>query len=392
MSESFLRRRLCLPLLAALSAACTVALACPYTIRDAGFIVRDPSPYRLCICVADRTPGREHLDEWLRDSAAELLAEANVEVETVNLDHDPDHEATAGLASPELRELPAAVLVSPGGDALRMPGPATDRMADEQLLALVGAVASSPKRDELKAHLVDNWCVTVLAEGSDTTANQRARAAAKAAGEEIVGKSTELGQVIETEPHLLAVAADDPAERLLIASLGLADGDPADPRLAVVFGAGRRLGPVLQGAEIAKRPVLEYLEMLARSCTCTSDPGELLGPSVPLVWDADTRARAREALGFDPEKPEVRMVLAGVWQSLAAPDRSASEPFGYTDEYVEFPVETSAQPPGVTGELPEAKAPLGTRVAHLLIVLLAGIGVVGAAVGGVLFLRRTKSS
>jgi hypothetical protein len=310
----------------------------------------------------------------------------------VNLDHDPDHEAAASLASLDIRELPAAVLVSPGGDALQMPGLAMNRVSEEQLRAVVAATASSPKRDELKDELVDNWCVTVLAEGTNPAANQRARAAAEAAGEEIVGKSTELGQVIEAEPHLLTVAADDPAEQVLVASLGLADGDPADPRLAVVFGAGRRLGPVLQGAEIGQRSVLEYLETLARNCTCTSDPGELLGPSVPLIWDADTRSRVREALGFDPEKPEVRMVLAGVWQTLAAPDAGAGEPFGYADEYVEFPVEATAQPPGGNTGLPETKAPLGARIARLLIVLLAGIAVMAAVVGAVLFLRRSKSS
>ncbi len=368
------------------------AAGCPYSIRDAGFIVRDPSPYDLYICVDDRTPGRESVDEWLAVAAHEWLSDSNVDARAVNLDQNPDHEAASALASLKIRKLPAAVLVSPDSDALQMPGPATDGVSEGELRAIAAAAVSSPKRDELKTHLVDDWCVLVFAEGSDPRANQRARSAVEAAGKEIVGKPTELGPAIETEPHVLTVSVDDPGEQVLLGSLDLAAGDPADPRLAVVFGVGRRLGPVLRGAEIAERPVLGYLETLGRSCTCTSDPSELLGPSVPLAWDGDTRAHVREALGFDPEKPEVRMVLAGVWESVAAPDSGAGEPFGYADEYVEFPVETSAQPPGTTGELPEARATLGTRIARVLIVLLVGAGVLAVAAGVVLFLRRAKSS
>jgi len=371
-----------------------MGLGCPYSIRDAGFIVRDPSPYHLYLCVDDRTPERERLADWLAASAAGSLTDANVEAEAVNLDRDPGHEAAASLASLDVQQLPAAVLVSPGEEAVEVPGLGAGRLLEQGVRAAVAASVSSPAREKLKANLVEHWCVIVLAEGAEAKANERARAAAQAAAEQAVGMSTELGQTIETPPHLLRLPADDPGEAVLLAALGLCAGDPADPRLAVVFGTGRRLGPVLRGAEIAERSVLAYLETLGRSCTCTSDPGELLGPSVPLVWDAGIRARVRGSLGFDPEKPEVRMVLAGVWQSQMVPGSGEAEPFGSADEYVEFPVEVGSEPlapAGADAERPQANASLGRQAARALIAALAAMLLVAGGVGAVVLLRRTRS-
>ncbi len=380
--------------LAVMALPVSMGFGCPYAIRDAGFIVRDPSPYHLYLCVNDRTPEREHLDDRLAASATEFLADSNVEAEVVNLDRQPDHQAAAALASLSIRELPAAVLVSPLREAVRIRGLAMDHAPDEALRAVLAASVASPRREELKEHITEHWCLMVLAEGTDAKANERARAAAQAAAEQAVGMSTELGQTIEAPPRLLRLPADDPGEAVLLAALGLREGDPADPRLAVVFGTGRRLGPVLRGAEIAERSVLAYLETLGRSCACTSDPSELLGPSVPLVWDAEIRARVRDSLGFDPEKPEVRMVLAGVWQSQMVPGAGETRPFGSADEYVEFPVEVGPEPLPLAGadtERPPAKASLGRQAARALIAAFAVMFVVVVAVGAVVFLRRARS-
>ncbi len=117
----------------------------------------------------------------------------------------------------------------------------------------------------------------------------------------------------------MTLSADKPGEQVLLWSLGL-DGEKTEARLAVLFGMGRRIGPVFGGAEVTKIGLSNLFRLLGRNCACTTDPSWLLGPAVPLSWGNDLELQVREELGFDPNNPAVAGTLAGVWTSLGAAD------------------------------------------------------------------------
>ncbi|GAG03961.1 unnamed protein product, partial [marine sediment metagenome] len=260
---------------------------CPYAIRDAGFIVREPSPYRLAVVVNDQTPSRDKLTQWLAEASDTYLLESNVRAELVNLDRQLPAELSDEFASLVPRDLPAAMLLSPRDGAVRVPGLRRATVSRQTILAMVQSAVVSPKREEILTHIITDWCVVIVVTGSDAAENRRLGQAVAQASNEVVGTTTEMGQKVESAPHIITLAPDDATERVLLWSLGLASGDQAQARIAVLFGMSRRMGPVLSADMVSVSLLNNVFALLGRNCTCTTDPDWLLGPAAPVVWRRD---------------------------------------------------------------------------------------------------------
>ena len=113
--------------------AATDLLGCPYSVRQAGFIPFRYQPYRLYFLVKDDTAGRERLAELVQDASILLLTDANVEAEVVGLDEDPGHAVTSHVADLQPLTFPAAVLVSPGDKAVKLPWPGTESISERSV-------------------------------------------------------------------------------------------------------------------------------------------------------------------------------------------------------------------------------------------------------------------
>jgi len=382
----------------------TAALGCPYSIRDAGFIVRDPAPYRLTVFVNDRTPSKKQLAQWLMQAADDYLCDSNVEVEVVNLDQQPSHEANPHLDSPARENLPTALLLSPQDDAISLPGLGPDMASKEAVQEVVRSIVVSPKREELTAHIVTHWCVVVLVRGADAVENPRVAQAVTAAKNAVLGTTTEMGQKIANAPYIITLSPGDAAERVLMWSVGLEPGNTAQARVAVLFGMGRRIGPVLSADKISKAILVDTFLLLGRNCTCTMDPRWLLGPATPLVWGEDLQRQVYDELGFDPNSPAVAATLGGVWTSLdtagsqggdGGPDAGSTEDrfaLPASPGYIEFsvaPQETEAPGATRTDSAPPTIEQRSLRVVLGLILALVLI-VLGGSV--ILLLRRSRTA
>ncbi len=315
------------------------AQACPYCIREAGFIVRDMDPYRVVVFQRQDTPSASDLPQWAEEISKRLLPESNVAVEVVDLDKDPDNPLVKHLPDAGNAPLPAAVLVSPQGEAMNLDLPASP-LTRESLQAVVGRVLGSEARDEIAAHIIKHWAVVLIAAGADEAETAAVQRAASRAAGTVVGTVTEMGTRIGHAPHVMVLKADDPEEQVLLWSLGLLPEGKAGTQVAILYGMGRRLGKTLSAAEATQAGMVDRFKLLGRNCTCTSDPSWLLGPAAPLLWDENLRILTREALGFDPNSPSALMTLAGAWKSLrtrAESGDSGAMPLG--SDYIEFPAE-----------------------------------------------------
>lgn len=382
-------------------------LACPYSIRDSGFVVREPDPFRLLVAVRNDTPARAELERLLREAAGLYLPDTDIEAALLNLDAPPsaDAEFMGAVAEAAGEALPAAVLVSPRGDLRPLPGFGPDRADKDALHALLRSVAHSEARDEIARRIVAHWCVVLIAEGKDNVENDLVARAVRAATRSVSGAATEMGR-ISTAPHAITLAHDDRSETVLAWSVGLDEGDTAGARVAILFGMGRRLGPVIPAADITESLLVQLFHLLGRNCTCTSDPRWLLGPRAPLLWGLEREVEVRDALGFDPHNPMVIHSLAGAWVFLRNPraDWGAPElsdldsfrqalPADPAGGYTEMLIDPDA---GEPGEAPEARlvdmrardaAAAPGPVAPLLIVA-AALVIVALAGGVVILLRR----
>ncbi|MGE5531022.1 MAG: hypothetical protein ACM3VW_02750 [Bacteroidota bacterium] len=322
-------------LLPALVLLAAHAYGCPYSIRDAGFIVRDPEPYRFVVTGCGDAKASSCRTE-LRQAAGIVLDQANVEARVVDTSDETDPLAAKVAALDRTQ----CALISPAGEMLPL-------AAGLEYAPALRQVVESPLRETLLRHLIRQWAVVLVVEGTDAAQNRKVVGAATAAVKEMAGFKPEMGEPVKAAPPVLRVRWDDPKEQVLRWALGLEEGDRKQARVAILFGRGRRVGQVLSSAQATTGLMMERLKLLGRNCTCTADPSWLLGPALPLNWGREVQEQVREQLGFDPNSPAVATTLSGVWKTLQprdaalVPGESVPEP---NTGYVEFSVDPTPAP------------------------------------------------
>ncbi|MEN6304381.1 MAG: hypothetical protein ABFD96_16730 [Armatimonadia bacterium] len=328
--------------------AVTLASACPYSIRDAGFIVTDPVPYRFGVVVCNASEAALAAQrEQLRKAAALALDHADVEAVMVDGRNKDDTLVQKAEALGAEGHEAQYVLLSPRGEAMALKAPV--RLSGEKAYtALLREVVESPLRDRIMSQIVTEWAVILVVDGADTAENRKVVDAATAAARQMVGFKPEMGHTIKSVPPVLRTKWDDDREQVLRWSLGLDDGSHRQARVAVLFGRGRRVGPVLTATQATTPRLLETLRLMGKNCTCTADPTSLIGPALPLNWGQDRQQQVREVLGFDPNSPAVATTLSGVWKTLRpadgalVPGDTVPDP---TTGYVEFSVDPGTAAP-----------------------------------------------
>ncbi len=303
--------------------------ACRYSVRDTGFVDLDQPPWLVRL-------------SWVPEPRLELWHEAaRLRLRDSNL--RLDSESTPG---PE-----GVFLVDAGRRSLPLlagePLPATQ----DAITALLERVALSPARDQLHEQLLRAFAVLVLVEGSDPARTAAARRTAEDAIRDFTPLLRSLPKPVDTPPQLLVLPVRaQAAERILVWSLGFDPAPSPEPRLAVVYGRGRRAGQPLEGPLVTRTALSELLALIGQDCECDLDRALLQGPVFPARWDSTRQATAAKLLGFDPENPLVRtevtrIVLRGAGAGTAR--RSPTSAFdtlalGYSEEPVTPEPEDSA--------------------------------------------------
>lgn len=282
---------------------------CPYSFRQAGFVEFDPAVYSVYFVVGDGTATKEALSQWVKEASAELLAESNVAAAAVNVDREPSHRAAAFCKSMGITAFPSVLIFRPGGEGMFLAGTPADGVSKNWVWSELQKVISSPAGEEIGRRIVSHWCVVLLVEGEDAGENDRVRSEIASAASRITGLVTETGLVVEEGPHLLTLPPDCAEDRILLWSLGLTGGK-SGPQAAVLFGRGRRLGPVFEGPSLTASALYDVFYLLGRWCVCTIDRQWLSGRSIPLKWPATFRDEVMRGVRIDVSSPEVRFRIA----------------------------------------------------------------------------------
>jgi hypothetical protein len=271
-----------------------VAWACRYSVRDTGFVDLGDENYQLIL------EGRDLDDraEVYRRIAAASLLDANI---TLVVREDPD----AGEPSLTLRAQDGRTFVLARGETLPADVP--------RVTTLIEAVALSPLRAEIHEAALNAFAVVVLIEGGRPAEMSRVQAAIEAAMRNVERLMPGMPKPVDTPPVLIRVPAGQLAdERVTLWGLGF-DPEPADePRVALVFGRGRRIGSPLEGPLITQTVVQERLVIVGQDCECELDREWMKGPLLPARWDAGRQQQALRNLGFDPENPMVRAEVSRI--------------------------------------------------------------------------------
>lgn len=374
----------------------TPAAACRYSVRDTGFVDLGTAPYRLILTLS---PEAAALADLYRQAAAGSFIDANVEF--------AGETGAAGMP-PELTLRDATGRALPLGGGVPLP---RDRAA---VNALLESAVMSPRRADILRETLRAYAVIVFVESTDADANERVRNALAAAVNGVARLMPSMPKPVEVPPQIITVpVTEQGGEAVLLWGLGLEPRLDAEPRVAIVYGRGRRIGSPLEGPLITRTAVQERLVMLGQDCECDLDRAWLQGPVLPGRWDQELQQLASRLLGFDPENPLVRtevsrIVLRGEGEGQQRQRRPTSAlSLGYVEESVDALLEEPTE--GVEADDSASLAPTATLsnpapaipakpaeptpapvAATLTWALLAAVLAGGTAVGAWLLLRSTR--
>ena len=322
-------------LLAALVLA-SAAIGCVYNVRDMAFVDFGAAPYHLYCYVNNSTAAQVAAD--FRRTAAAVFPDTNVRFQLINVDRQPRHPSLEHLRFWNIHSLPALILVSPKDRSLVIPMAGSPAPSRQQIWDALEAVATSPVREKLLQHIIGDYAVVLVLEGRDAAANRAALSTVRTAGRKVSNSLALMPKQNGNPPALIPIPqAELPRESVLVWSLGIDTQGSRAPAVAVLYGLGRRLGPVLTGKRIQTTTLFNTLSTVGLSCECGLDRSYLLGTRIPLRWDAHTRSQVTTRLGFDPDDPMVRTEMSMI-MSMGVSSRSGSP-----DQYAEQALPTEGR-------------------------------------------------
>ncbi len=324
-----------------------IALACRYSVRDTGFVDLGADPFRVVLTHSGSETVGEELVTLYRRVAIDALADSNVEFGA--------ERQTAPNAGPTL------LLTDGSGrhlDLARAAGIPIERSA---IQAMLRAAVESPRRAEILRETLRAYAVVIVIEGSDAADNLRVHNAVNSSSATIERLLPSMPKPVDVPPKRIAIPiAEQLTERELIWGLGFDPQPSNEARLAIVYGRGRRLGSVLEGALITRTALQDRLAMIGQDCECDLDRAWLKGPVLPGRWDRELQDIAARTLGFDPENPLVRtevsrIVLRGEGDRTRQRKPTSVLGLGYSEDSVDSG--TSAMDGAEDTAAPSARPP-----------------------------------
>ena len=314
---------------------CTLnTFACRYTVREIGFSDIGSMPY--IIYVYTKSDMSENDNSTIKKLSFALLYETNVKLEIVNIDEVKDSITLYYLDKYNIQSFPSALLVYPEGGAMICPFSYPGRSFDESVWLLLENLVSSSIRKSIIDQLLRSYCVVLVVEGKNPTKNQNAMREAKGAIREISGTLNQMPKVVSSPPALLVIPYEKTyEERVLLMSLGIKEEETNEPSVAVIYGRGRIIGPVLQGEQITKRKLFNLLTVVGADCECGLDQSWILGRMIPLRWESSVQSELVKYLGFDVENPLVKSEMSQILSVKPTPDNQfdpmAGNLLGYSE-------------------------------------------------------------
>ncbi len=303
--------------------ACCTAGACRFNVRDLGFADLDLQHYRLFYFVS--TNESPIALQGIKSVGDEVLRDSNVELVTVRMDGSEPSGARKLLEAHQLDRLPAMVLVSPDQQSLAVPLNRDAKTAET-------AVVNSPLREKILKSAVETYGVVLLVEGNDAEQNRNARQVADAAVKQITEAMPRLPKPIHLPPLVLVVPPEQTAnENILLWSLGFEPDQQAWPAVGVLYGRGKRIGPVLRGADLRQPRLLQLLGVVGQDCECYLDRSWMHGPVMPARWGESVQKRVVAQLGFDAESPMIKAEMNAILERGPNPNAKPASFIGGTD-------------------------------------------------------------
>jgi hypothetical protein len=285
------------------------ALACRFNVRDVGFVDLGSEKYRLFIFIPDATSASEV--DSLKSIVYATYLDSNVKAEVFTATVAAKGEASKFL--PDNLSNAQAVLVSADGKRA-LPVSLTVEGKPLSVTAWDGleSVFDSKRRNAVVSKVYEHYGVILIVEGKNADENARIRKMADTVVATITSQMDKLEKEIREPPVVEVVSAKEfAAEKAFMWSLGI-DAIAETPQVAVLYGRGRIIGPVLRDERLDERALTAIVNTIGLNCECGLDRKWMQGTMVPQKWDEDIQKQFASQLGFDPESPAIRIEMSQI--------------------------------------------------------------------------------
>ncbi len=317
----------------------TAVFACRFNVRDVGFVDLENQPYLLFCYINNST--EKHVTDDYKEIAAAQLSQTNIKAITVNIDQTSDHPAMKYL-SPDAKNFPVFILLSPSEQVMQINSVDTGQGFKGRLQGALKEIVSSSMRQEIIEKTIDSFGVVLIIEGPDAEENKQAVTAAQAAIKKITNQMGWLPKAISKPPVLVELKAEQQQqEKILLWSMGIDADNIKKAHAIILYGRGRRMGPVLSGKLFTGEMLTKLLSVIGADCECGLDRSWMQGNMMPAKWDSERLKKLSELLGFDTEHPMVKMEMSQIIRKGkpvgdAPPDIDAIGGFGYQEIEIKF--------------------------------------------------------
>jgi len=370
----------------------SIAFSCKYTIRDIGFTDLGSMPYQLYFYYDNNTP-KEIASTFERITYAALI-DANVVTETIDVSQQTHHQALSFLPAQNIKSLPVVILVSPDSAVLDLPFSYSDNNYNEPVWQIVEKVVSSPLREKIVKSVATTYGVVLLIEGKIKKQNNLAREALVSSIKNISQVLDIMPKPIKEPPQLIEVSQQQLLqEKVLFWSIDVNIKDTDEPQVAILYGRGRRIGPVLKGDEIAKNNVFSLLSLIGADCECGLDRSWMLGKMIPLRWNSKIQSDLIKSLGFDIESPmvkaEMSQILSLAPSFLGQNKKSITPLTAYSEGIIKFDNSPSA-PTLTPDQFDDVLDSESNSLFQVGLFLSVGLILIVLVIGGIIFIRAKR--
>jgi hypothetical protein len=375
----------------------TGTFACRYTVREIGFSDIGSEPYLVYIFTQSDTPEDDYAT--IQKLSYALFYDANVQLRIVNVDEEKDSMVLQYLEKNSFQSFPAALFVTPQREAMVCSLDYPGRSFEESAYLMLESMVSSEIRTALVDQLLRSYCVVLVVHGKNARDNTKAMQDAQVAVREISGSLNQLPKVVNSPPGILMIPQEKiNDEKILLISLGIKEKEITEPIIAVIYGRGRIMGPLLRGDQITKGRIFNLLTVVGADCECGLDNSWLLGKMIPLRWDGPIQAEINQMLDFDVENPFVKAEMS---QILSIKPR-ADDPINPLDDnllgYSEGRIETALDAPeeskisasDIQKSFSESSSPGSNTIFKPVLMGFFGLIMVVLIIGVVLYVRNKQ--
>ncbi len=285
--------------------------ACRYTVREIGFSDIGSLPYYLYVFTNAETSGKDI--SMVKKLSYILFNESNVETKLVNVDKEKTSATMDYIKKYNIRTFPSAVFVLPEGESMFYSFNIPGRSLNESVWIKLENLVSSPFRESVKKKLLHAYCVVLVVEGKNKLKNKSVIRKVNEVIREITMTLDQMPKIVNSPPDILVMPYKNTSdEKILLMSLGITEEETDEPSVAIIYGRGRIMGPVLQGEDVTKNKISNLLTIVGADCECGLDNSWMLGRMIPMRWGPSVQSTLAKYLGFDVESPLVKSEMSQI--------------------------------------------------------------------------------